>query len=504
MMLAWLSSAARAETPSLVVLYVNPQGQWDRTVQEKWEAAGGFTAPTGMRAVPWAQALSPRLAGASRETLLRWPEMLLSSSRRAEVFAVRYVVLDRWLHPDNGRSSPVVFDTTSGARVVLPDIKHGDLKASEAALSTELSAGLAQMNAPVWGNVTAKIYHVVGCDHVRQDQTIVIDSEQEALRNGYEPCAICFASEKDFRKRNGTEQSLGREVASAIERRYHVANDPNVQARVERVGRRLIDANGLQDFNFTFRVLEMDEPNAFAAGAGAIYITRGLEKLTEGDDDMLAAVLGHEIGHTEEHHVLRQYRQAQTWSILGTIASVATGVYWPGILSDLIGGVVGRGNGRGFELEADRLGVIYAYDAGYRPEDFILVINALKKLSPGKGTPSWLRTHPTEEKRLERTRALVARLSSLDALVTSWKAQDPGMAAYIRRHGVMFVDRQQELGGALPLFVAALQGLPPGAAPGVEGKDSQGVGGPSVPSSPQTTGTRVVPGPDGGTRFTHD
>lgn len=514
--LCWAGSYA-AEKPfsdvaahRMVVFYVNTRGEWDRVVQDQWDKVGSVAAPDGFRMVPPMGALRGDLMvsmpAAQREALLRRPEMLLAASRCRQAFDVRYVVLNRYNRPGDGRTMPVLYDVLDGSHLVLPEVRVADLARSQAFLAKNLQAGLARISSPVWGHILSKQYHVTNCDHVRADQTIVIASEQEARRNSYEPCAVCFPGETDYHRRNSAEISLGREVASYIERRYHTDTNTETQARVERVGRRLIQANGLYAFHYTFRVLDVDEMNAFAAGAGAVYITRGLERLTAGDDDMLAAVLGHEIGHTEGHHLLRQYRQAQTWSILGAVVSVSTGAYWPGLVTNFFGGILGRGYSRGFELEADRMGLIYTYDAGYRPEDFILVINALKKVSSDRGTPGWLRTHPTEEKRLERTRGLVANLQGLDKVATSYGAVDPGLTDYIRRHGVLFVDHTQELANDLPLYVAAFgptEATPSGGigvpVPGNNVSGNNGKSG-SVDSE-----LRVQPGrPDESPRFIHD
>lgn len=532
-----LSSGTGAPSPetsarTLSVIFVDEHGGWTPAEQARWDEAGSLRV-SGMTVVPYARALRAavvgKLATAQRDSLLRYPEMLLASSRRASFFTVRYVVIDRFKKAGDGRTAPVVYDLEAGGRIPLPRIKEDDPKASLAALSKSLSDGLIRLGAPVWGHVTAKIYHVADCDHVRQAQTIVIGSEQEASRNGYEPCAVCFELDTKVRPKTDAEHTLGREVSSYIERQYRVDADAERQARVERVGRRIVETNGLSDFTYSFRVLDVDVPNAFAAGAGHVYITRGLEKITAGNDDMLAGVLGHEIGHTEEHHVLREYRQAQTWAVIGAVASAATGVYWPGLLTDFVGGLLGRGNGRVFELESDKLGVVYAYSAGYRPDDFILVMNAFKKVAGGKSIPNWLRTHPTEEKRLDRTRALCAQLDALDKVVTGYQTVDAAVATWVRRNSRHFYAHPQGLAEALPVWVAVLGTTPaePQAANALPSTPSearprssaspapmdsrsegtsQGIGAPSggLPID-DAEGTRVTPGTgDSPTRFSHD
>jgi len=62
----------------------------------------------------------------------------------------------------------------------------------------------------------------------------------------------------------------------------------------------------------------MPVPNAFALPAGQIFITTGMLDLGL-DDDMLANVLGHEIGHVINEHYLKMQRRATLMNVLGNL-----------------------------------------------------------------------------------------------------------------------------------------------------------------------------------------
>jgi Zn-dependent protease with chaperone function len=117
-------------------------------------------------------------------------------------------------------------------------------------------------------------------------------------------------------------------------------------------------------------VIENKEWNAFAMGNYSIYVFSGL--LDDMDDDEIAIVLGHELVHASHEHTRRQFKK-QMWiqlAALGVAASAST------IDNDSQRTVIGlvsvfgamawsNGYGRNLEDQADRVGLRYAYEAGY-------------------------------------------------------------------------------------------------------------------------------------------
>ena len=73
--------------------------------------------------------------------------------------------------------------------------------------------------------------------------------------------------------------------------------DPELARYVRTVGMRLAAATGQPPGRWRFTVLDTPEPNAFALPGRRILVTRGMLALV-GDEAELAAVLGHEIGHS--------------------------------------------------------------------------------------------------------------------------------------------------------------------------------------------------------------
>jgi Zn-dependent protease with chaperone function len=117
-------------------------------------------------------------------------------------------------------------------------------------------------------------------------------------------------------------------------------------------------------------VIDNKEWNAMAMGNGAIWVFSGIMK--DLSDDELAVVVGHELAHYTHEHSRRQMRKAM-WVQMGSLAALAAAeaIDNNGLKAlAQVGGVLGfgawmNGYGRDLEDQADRVGMRYAYQAGY-------------------------------------------------------------------------------------------------------------------------------------------
>ena len=137
------------------------------------------------------------------------------------------------------------------------------------------------------------------------------------------------------------------------------SRDAATIARVRNVGARIVEAAGLTDRSWDYAVFVSDSPNAFVLPSGKIGVTTGLLSLVR-NDDQLAAVLGHEVGHVVARHAAERYSStAVTGLVLSGVQSAA------GDYAQAAGAIGGLGAqlgvllpfSRNHELEADRLGV---------------------------------------------------------------------------------------------------------------------------------------------------
>lgn len=179
--------------------------------------------------------------------------------------------------------------------------------------------------------------------------------------------------------------------------------------RVRRVGGRIVQAAGLTNRPWDYRVFIDDSPNAFVLPSGKIGVTTGLLALVQ-NDDQLATVLGHEVGHVVARHAAERYStQSTTGLVLGAVQSRA------GDYSQAVGAFGGLGAqlglllpfSRSHELEADRLGVDYVAAAAYRPSESIALWRLMAQQRQ-TGTPEFASTHPSDQTRIGALQQYIA------------------------------------------------------------------------------------------------
>jgi predicted Zn-dependent protease len=186
------------------------------------------------------------------------------------------------------------------------------------------------------------------------------------------------------------EIALGLQSVPEMEKQYGgPARDPQGQAKVSRIGNDLVSKTdaGKTPYKYTYHLLADDHTvNAFALPGGQIFITEGLFKHLDTDGE-LACVLAHETGHVVARHSAQQLAKQQLTQGLTGAAVIAAydpndrNSQYKADMALLIGQVVSLKFGRNDELEADKLGVRFASDAGYDPRSMIKVMEILDHLA---------------------------------------------------------------------------------------------------------------------------
>lgn len=212
------------------------------------------------------------------------------------------------------------------------------------------------------------------------------------------------------------EIAIGREAAARFEAQYGLVQDATMQRRLQRIGQELVSQAERQELPWRFRVIDVDEFNAAAFPGGFIYATRGL--MNGLDDDELAFVVGHEIGHVDRRHSVRQLESARATQlgILAVLIGANRGTNIPqaqATLANLANAVIQSGFSREHEAESDRYGAILMARAGYDPVYSVLALDELSKQSGG-GTPGFLNTilgsHPLPQDRVNEAAERVIAL----------------------------------------------------------------------------------------------
>jgi formylglycine-generating enzyme required for sulfatase activity/Zn-dependent protease with chaperone function len=199
------------------------------------------------------------------------------------------------------------------------------------------------------------------------------------------------------------EIAIGAELSASLLGAAPLVNDEELQRYVNRVGLWLALQTERPHLPWTFGVLETETVNAFAAPGGYIFITKGLFAIMS-DENQLAGVLAHEIGHVlKQHHLKAIQKQMMT----GLVAGVAAHLL---IEDDTVANAVAqigtnlwtKGLDRQDELEADRVGVVVSTRSGYKPHglpDMLLRLDAMNAEDPSLAF--MFSTHPPTRDRIK-------------------------------------------------------------------------------------------------------
>lgn len=227
------------------------------------------------------------------------------------------------------------------------------------------------------------------------------------------------------------EQSIGQAIALQVVARYGgVSTQPDVTRYVNLVGRGVALTCDRPDIPYRFAVLNHDSINAFAAPAGYVFVTRGLLKQIRNEAE-LAAVLGHEIAHVSQKHILEVIQRSK--QIAGVSeAGLAFAKQNPDLFKGVIDGAVKKlldeGLDQSKEVEADQMGDVFAARVGYDSTAYVSLLQRLRAL---KGDDrAFFKTHPD----------FSARIGAVQEVI-----QTQGL----KPTGVLLGDRFARMGGKL-------------------------------------------------------
>lgn len=213
------------------------------------------------------------------------------------------------------------------------------------------------------------------------------------------------------------EMDLGHKLAQRLLAGQIV--DTARRPRLLAITQRLLPHVDRKDIRYEFHILQAPTINAFALPGGHVFVYTGLIDLLQTDDE-LAAVVGHEIAHIDQRHVVERYQYEMRLRGLG-MGDLAG-------LAQLPHALVHAGYAQYQEIEADAVGMRLAVAAGYKPEG---AVDAIRTLLPSNYAPmvakrpleemaklgietvrDYFRSHPPTAERIRRLEALAARHKS--------------------------------------------------------------------------------------------
>jgi beta-barrel assembly-enhancing protease len=262
---------------------------------------------------------------------------------------------------------------------------------------------------------------LVSCSVVEQGAGVLADAGQISESDKQAIVKTSSAARSTFSDITEEEEYyIGRGVAALVLAQYSVYRNDALTRYVNELGQSVaVFSNRPETYaGFHFAVLDSDEVNALAAPGGLIFVTRGLLRRCQ-NEEMLASVLAHEVGHVAAKHGLQSIKKSRLIDAFEVIGQTAAERYGPAQLSQLttifesaLGDVVDtliiRGYDRKYEYEADDLAVKCLASAGFSAQglpDFLKTMVNVGASEQGKG---WFKTHPSAAQRLEKVSAAVA------------------------------------------------------------------------------------------------
>ena len=274
------------------------------------------------------------------------------------------------------------------------------------------------------------------------------------------------------------------EIGIALARREY--SDQLVGAYLNSLGQSMVPEEVDASVSFSFRVLYEIRPNAMALPDGRIYVTTGMLSMVENEAE-LAFVLGHEIAHVTEEHVLDQWRRIRTTERRNKIIGTAAGIGLGGLIGGKKGGGAGATAGAtlgaaiGFgiasvanavmrakfsreqEKEADLIGAELAMARGFDPDGGRALFQNLhdrfgkRRFSLGRALSSKFATHPAFHVRATNIHSVLSgdlaslyqsRLDS-GALATGSGRFGRVLSAVIRDNGILLAEESDRYDLAL-------------------------------------------------------
>lgn len=237
------------------------------------------------------------------------------------------------------------------------------------------------------------------------------------------------------------EYYIGRAVAAQILTKYKPLNNKQLQTYLNKICATLvINSSKPELYNgYHVMVLDTNEVNAFATPGGHILLTKGIIKCTENEEE-LAAVIAHEIGHIQLQHALKSIKSTRTKAAL--TAAGQTVVYAVGNekldelvdtfnadIGEIVNTMTTNGYSKQQEFDADNAALALLAASGYDTDGLLGMLNELKAKQNGAHGGMYA-THPSPDNRIRNAKLRGSKypiVKTTEARVNRYKANLKGL-----------------------------------------------------------------------------
>ncbi len=196
------------------------------------------------------------------------------------------------------------------------------------------------------------------------------------------------------------EEEIGEEMYGYIQENFKLLKGNQAHQRLQKILNRLVPYVQRPGITYEIHLVDDDELiNAFSIAGGHLFITTGIMKWVESEDE-LAFIIAHEMSHVDAGHTIQHVKKSvtiQSWADYLEVGEYASDI-------EQVQSLLGLPFGQPDEYEADRLGAYLVWKAGYDPHRgknfFIKLSQNEERQNLPYDLDVWLRTHPYSDQRI--------------------------------------------------------------------------------------------------------
>ena len=180
------------------------------------------------------------------------------------------------------------------------------------------------------------------------------------------------------------EKKMGDDAIAEIDKKWKPYDDKVALAKLQAMADEIGKVTPRPTVKYHVKLIDMAEANAFSIPGGTVYVTKGLVKDAQSDDE-LAGVLAHEIGHNTTYDCLdgaEKDKKLFMGSAAAALAAILLGAH-----TEMIGGVLAAGDfvhrgimsGYSIDIEsrADRNGMSFLLKTHFNPVGLLTFMERL-------------------------------------------------------------------------------------------------------------------------------
>ncbi len=211
-----------------------------------------------------------------------------------------------------------------------------------------------------------------------------------------------------------SELQMGEQGRDEILKTATISHNKKMAQKIVEVGKKLAHVANQPNYTWEFYLIESNEVNAFCLPGGKVFVYTGILNFVANDDE-LATIMGHEIGHAIARHGAERMSMSMIQDTGQKATSILAEKYTPKY-AYIAGEAYNIGTNYGLmlpysreqELEADKIGIELMYKAGYNPK---YALSFWQKMAQqGKGGIEFFSTHPSDSTRIKNIKAHIQNL----------------------------------------------------------------------------------------------